>query len=220
MSSGINAYSQPPGKAPNRRMDRVVSASLDALGTMLDAVEAFNDVPGPPEPVQSIFAGTGLGDPAEDPGEDLADIFAGMHLPAESPREQLRRMHVASLSPTWLPIPQQDAWMASARFAMIVDFMERQQDLERLEAAQLQEAIDASLLMNDYVPEPADREMVSKLRVKRLGGPEMCVICQEEMEAGAEYLELGCEHVFHRACALRWFESGSTCPICKSHPLA
>jgi hypothetical protein len=93
--------------------------------------------------------------------------------------------------------------------AQLSDFEEEQE---------IREAVDRSVRA-DPVPDPADPDMIARLFTRCYVGPEaMCPVCQEDVEREAEYLDMACDHVLHRACALRWFKSGSTCPVCKRPP--
>lgn len=52
-----------------------------------------------------------------------------------------------------------------------------------------------------------------------LGSPD-CVVCLSAMREGEQVRELGCRHVFHKACLDGWLQHlNFNCPLCRS-PLA
>ncbi|XP_048136455.1 E3 ubiquitin-protein ligase RHA2A [Rhodamnia argentea] len=52
-----------------------------------------------------------------------------------------------------------------------------------------------------------------------LGAPD-CVVCLSAMRQGEQVRELGCRHVFHKACLDGWLQHlNFSCPLCRS-PLA
>lgn len=72
-------------------------------------------------------------------------------------------------------------------------------------------------------------EMIRRQNVKHL--PEIpefkvegdvgdCAICQETIKIGEKIKRLPCSstvnHVFHSECINPWFESNTTCPVCRS----
>jgi len=48
--------------------------------------------------------------------------------------------------------------------------------------------------------------------------PDRCLICLDDLSAGQQVWRLPCAHVFHDACAVRYFgtrRSGAACPTCR-----
>ena len=43
-----------------------------------------------------------------------------------------------------------------------------------------------------------------------------CAICQEEMIATTEALQLPCSHVYHEECLTTWLRKQHTCPTCRA----
>merc|ERR1719498_1981534 len=41
-----------------------------------------------------------------------------------------------------------------------------------------------------------------------------CPICMQEFSCGDSALTLRCFHMFHSACAEKWFEQSGNCPVC------
>ncbi len=60
--------------------------------------------------------------------------------------------------------------------------------------------------MNHLFPDATPDEIVD--------GDNVCIICREEMAAGAK--KLPCSHIFHAACLRSWFQRQQTCPTCRS----
>lgn len=44
----------------------------------------------------------------------------------------------------------------------------------------------------------------------------ICIICREEMPAGARNKKLPCSHVFHMHCLRSWLERQQSCPTCRT----
>lgn len=44
-----------------------------------------------------------------------------------------------------------------------------------------------------------------------------CSICYSKYTNKKTSARLGCNHVFHKECILRWLETGTTCPLCRNH---
>ncbi|KAH9075076.1 hypothetical protein Ae201684P_003761 [Aphanomyces euteiches] len=42
-----------------------------------------------------------------------------------------------------------------------------------------------------------------------------CVICQVDVEVGAEVVRMPCQHVFHTECIKQWLKIRNSCPICR-----
>lgn len=48
---------------------------------------------------------------------------------------------------------------------------------------------------------------------------EACAVCLEAFTQGGEPYLLDCQHTFHAACLVRWFQGGArTCPLCRAEP--
>ena len=50
-----------------------------------------------------------------------------------------------------------------------------------------------------------------------------CPICLEALDEASSALQMPCakQHVFHKACLLKWLDERNTCPICRhSMPVA
>ncbi|CAG0878948.1 unnamed protein product [Cyprideis torosa] len=59
--------------------------------------------------------------------------------------------------------------------------------------------------MNTLYPDATPEELAQ--------GDSTCIICREEMTAGAK--KLPCGHIFHAACLRSWFQRQQTCPTCR-----
>lgn len=59
--------------------------------------------------------------------------------------------------------------------------------------------------MNTLYPDATSEELAAVDNV--------CIICREEMIAGAK--KLPCGHIFHAACLRSWFQRQQTCPTCR-----
>lgn len=67
---------------------------------------------------------------------------------------------------------------------------------------------------------PASNEAVSGLHREKLKTDdgrlgETCVVCHDCYKEGENVVRLPCEHVFHDACVMPWFEEHNTCPVCR-----
>ncbi|KAI3383215.1 hypothetical protein SNEBB_006826 [Seison nebaliae] len=65
--------------------------------------------------------------------------------------------------------------------------------------------------MNEYFPTVTDADLRSA------SVDTTCIICREEMTAGAK--RLPCNHIFHVVCLRSWFQRQQTCPICRNNIL-
>jgi hypothetical protein len=43
-----------------------------------------------------------------------------------------------------------------------------------------------------------------------------CAVCLNNVEAHDRHMITPCQHVYHRACLLRWMQQKSACPVCRS----
>ncbi|GLI71449.1 hypothetical protein VaNZ11_016664 [Volvox africanus] len=48
---------------------------------------------------------------------------------------------------------------------------------------------------------------------------ELCTVCHDAFEHGAEVVELPCRHCFHEDCIMPWLRQQNTCPVCRMHLL-
>lgn len=48
---------------------------------------------------------------------------------------------------------------------------------------------------------------------------ENCPICLDSIQEHQYVISLPCNHVFHTDCITRWFNSNSTCPLCRTSPI-
>ncbi|XP_050214294.1 E3 ubiquitin-protein ligase SGR9, amyloplastic-like [Mercurialis annua] len=65
--------------------------------------------------------------------------------------------------------------------------------------------------------EPASKSCIqrlNKIRVEDDGFCQKCVICLAK-EEGEEIIKLGCGHVFHGDCIIKWLETSHLCPLCR-----
>ncbi|ESR52784.1 hypothetical protein CICLE_v10023541mg [Citrus x clementina] len=46
-----------------------------------------------------------------------------------------------------------------------------------------------------------------------------CAICLEEFSVGSEACCVGCSHMYHDDCIVRWLKNNNSCPLCR-HRLA
>ena len=49
---------------------------------------------------------------------------------------------------------------------------------------------------------------------------QTCSICLDEYKSRQHYINLKCNHGFHKKCIVKWFKTyNKTCPICRSSPI-
>lgn len=83
-----------------------------------------------------------------------------------------------------------------------------------------------SLLFDLSPAEPAVRPMPDRARRRLARGAkrkrdealvknEDCPICLERVQKRAKQITLGCGHMFHPKCILKWMRTGDTCPVCR-----
>ncbi len=44
---------------------------------------------------------------------------------------------------------------------------------------------------------------------------DVCAVCTDPIEVGAEILTLPCDHKFHATCVSPWLRQTGTCPTCR-----
>ena len=90
--------------------------------------------------------------------------------------------------------------------------------LQRLEAAQLELALELSRREAEPRPEPPKKVDMKEHVVSRAecsDGTE-CSICLCEFQYHEkDVISLKCGHVFHKECVSKWFEAHHTCPTCR-----
>lgn len=147
----------------------------------------------------------------QDMARQLDSLLPPGHVTTPTMFGDLLRAHerAGTGTPEQLTLLRDMARVEASFNTQLADFEEEQE---------IREAVDTSVRA-DPVPDPADPDAVARLVTKcYVGQNAMCTVCQEDVEHGAEYLDMACGHVLHRECALRWFESWSTCPVCKRPP--
>lgn len=45
---------------------------------------------------------------------------------------------------------------------------------------------------------------------------QQCAICLDTIQRNSHIVNLSCNHFFHKNCILRWYQSHSTCPLCRT----
>ncbi|KAH0980751.1 hypothetical protein GBA52_007928 [Prunus armeniaca] len=69
-----------------------------------------------------------------------------------------------------------------------------------------------STMLNIYHPNPRNKDMSSAAFVP------YCVVCLQEVMKGQRCRKLPiCNHCFHVHCIDTWFQSHSTCPLCRTN---
>jgi len=91
---------------------------------------------------------------------------------------------------------------------------------ERLQTLQDRGVFIASQNPMPPVPVPAGlpESLMATLRARTLGAAvrsDPCSICLEAMCRGDSVLQLGCDHLFHASCLLKWLGRSASCPLCK-----
>ena len=91
---------------------------------------------------------------------------------------------------------------------------------ERLQTLQDRGVFIASQNPMPPVPVPAGlpESLMATLRARTLGAAvrsDPCSICLEVMCRGDSVLQLGCDHLFHASCLLKWLGRSASCPLCK-----
>jgi len=71
--------------------------------------------------------------------------------------------------------------------------------------------------MEPVVVRPTAEQIQSATAIEIIDSEEeMCPICQDQMPAGSEALNLNaCDHRFHSACIRTWFTGNVVCPVCR-----
>ena len=42
-----------------------------------------------------------------------------------------------------------------------------------------------------------------------------CIICLEKFNKYSNIQKLSCDHIFHKNCIYKWYETNDKCPICR-----
>jgi len=71
--------------------------------------------------------------------------------------------------------------------------------------------------MEPVVVRPTAQQIESASAIEIIDSDEeMCAICQDQMPAGTEALNLNaCDHRFHSTCIRTWFTGNVICPVCR-----
>ncbi|XP_059668974.1 uncharacterized protein LOC132314079 [Cornus florida] len=59
----------------------------------------------------------------------------------------------------------------------------------------------------------ADEKGLEKVLVEEEG--HVCGVCQDEMEVGDKARAMGCMHLFHGYCIVKWLIEANACPLCR-----
>ncbi|MCL7038180.1 hypothetical protein MKW94_024674 [Papaver nudicaule] len=100
---------------------------------------------------------------------------------------------------------------------LITDRIDGDEEHEQLEEFQPDFDTDDESYNNGIRRNPVSSLEISKLNKTEYAGEsgEPCMICIEEFCQKVEVIILGCRHVFHSGCLLRWMEENRTCPLCR-----
>ena len=71
--------------------------------------------------------------------------------------------------------------------------------------------------MEPVVVRPTAEQIQSATAIETIDSEEeICAICQDQMPAGSEALNLRhCDHRFHSPCIRTWFTTNVACPVCR-----
>lgn len=72
----------------------------------------------------------------------------------------------------------------------------------------------------------SDGQLISKYLLQSTQNPQeisiqceelekQCIICQELFQCGDIVLKLGCCHIYHETCLMKWLTNSTTCPLCR-----
>lgn len=54
------------------------------------------------------------------------------------------------------------------------------------------------------------------VKINNINKPDyLCSICLNDFKSGEVAYKLDCDHHFHKLCISKWFDTNSTCPICR-----
>lgn len=108
--------------------------------------------------------------------------------------------------------------VATARF---VDGSQEFDDEETMEIAEIVVEYDKySRYLRKISELPVTIIGKNKADGSKEGEGEICVVCQEEYEAGLTIGTLKCGHVYHEKCIKKWLVQKNLCPICRSTALS
>ena len=57
---------------------------------------------------------------------------------------------------------------------------------------------------------------MTKVSQKHVDNEVQCVTCMESFKLDEDVAELGCKHIFHKACLIPWLQTRRTCPVCRA----
>ena len=74
-----------------------------------------------------------------------------------------------------------------------------------------------SAFMDPVIVAPTAEQIQSGTAIEIVDSDdEMCAICQDNLPAGTQSLNLvACDHRFHSACIRTWFTTNVVCPVCR-----
>ena len=57
---------------------------------------------------------------------------------------------------------------------------------------------------------------LTSVKINNINKPDyLCSICLNDFKSGEVAYKLDCDHHFHKLCISKWFDTNSTCPICR-----
>jgi len=57
---------------------------------------------------------------------------------------------------------------------------------------------------------------LTSVKINNINKPDyLCSICLNDFKSGEVACKLDCDHHFHKLCISKWFDTNSTCPICR-----
>ena len=82
---------------------------------------------------------------------------------------------------------------------------------------------EVNLELRPVPPAILDKIRQSVVRFRDLGAcldatseGVMCAVCHGMVEPDEEVAKIACGHIFHKDCVIPWFETRSTCPLCRA----
>nr|KAJ0219152.1 hypothetical protein LSAT_V11C300129200 [Lactuca sativa] len=124
--------------------------------------------------------------------------------------------HEPAYSTFWMEVTMNRGSIATARF---VDGSQEFDDEETMEIAEIVVEYDKySRYLRKISELPVTIIGKNKADGSKEGEGEICVVCQEEYEAGLTIGTLKCGHVYHEKCIKKWLVQKNLCPICSLEP--